>query len=530
MPGELYIGGNCLAQGYLNCPEFTNEKFLPNPFSADSNSRLYKTGDLACYLSKGNIEYLGRIDNQVKVRGFRIELGEIEAVLSQHDDMQVCCVIVREDTPGDKLLVAYIVPQKEVILTSNELRQFLKTKLPDYMIPNAFVFLVEALPLTPNGKIDRRALPAPSWTSNSDRFVAPRNHLELQLAQLWLKILKIDKVGVQDNFFDLGGHSLIALYLMAQIKQQFGKDIFLATFLQNPTIEQLATIVQKDSDYSSESCLVAIQPNGSKPPLFCLPGAGGTPFYLYNLARSLGQDQPFYSFQANSFLALRQVEDIAVQYIQALQVVQPQGPYLLAGHSFGGKVAFEMAQQLLHKGHEVALVAILDSTAPFDQQKPIGFDWDDARWLAEFARSIERFLGKNLDFSEDTLQSFVWEEQLEHVLQRLKMVDILPPDADSTQLNNLVQVLKTNSLMTYVPQQVYPTRIALLRSSEASVEEPIGELPSEILQDSAWGWNKFSAEPVDVQFVPGNHNTMMIQPHVQILAKRLKALIEQADI
>ncbi|MBE9228019.1 non-ribosomal peptide synthase/polyketide synthase [Phormidium sp. LEGE 05292] len=529
VPGELHIGGNCLAQGYLNRPELTNEKFIPNPFSADSDSRLYKTGDLARYLPDGNIEYLGRIDNQVKVRGFRVELGEIEAVLSQHDDVQLCCVIAREDTPGDKNLVAYIVSQKEMTPTNNELRQFLKTKLSEYMIPNAFVFL-KALPLTTNSKIDRRALPAPSSTSNSDRFVAPRNHLELQLTQLWLKILKIDKVGVQDNFFDLGGHSLVALYLMAQIKQQFGKDISLATFLQNPSIEQLATIVQKDLNYSNESCLVAVQAKGSQPPLFCVPGAGGTPFYLYNLARCLGEDQPFYSFQANSFAILTKVEDIATQYIQALQNVQPQGPYFLAGHSFGGKIAFEMAQQLLHKGHEVALVTILDSTAPFYQEKPIGFDWNDARWLAEFARSIERFLAKKLDISDNILQSLVWEEQLKYLLQRLKMVEILPPDADIMQLNNLVQVLKTNSLMNYVPQQVYPTQIALLRSSETSVEEPIGELPSEILQDSAWGWNKFSAAPVDVQFVPGNHTTMMTQPHVQVLAERLRALIEQANI
>ncbi|MFL9459672.1 non-ribosomal peptide synthase/polyketide synthase [Scytonema tolypothrichoides VB-61278_2] len=529
VPGELYIGGNCLAQGYLNLPELTKEKFIPNPFSTDQNSRLYKTGDLARYLPNGNIEYLGRIDNQVKIRGFRIELGEIEAVLSQHDGVQLCCVIIREDTPGDKSLVAYIVPQQEVTLTNRELRQYLKTKVPEYMIPNAFVFLKE-LPLTTHSKIDRRALPVPSSTSNSDRFVAPRNHLELQLTQLWLKILKIDKVGVQDNFFDLGGHSLVALHLMAQIKQQLGKDIPLATFLQNPTIEQLATIVQKDLNDSSESCLVAIQPNGSQPPLFCLPGAGGTPFYLYNLARCLGQDQPFYSFQANSFAVLTKVEDIATHYVQALQDIQPQGPYFLAGHSFGGKIAFEMAQQLLHKGHEVALVAILDSTAPFYQEKPIGFDWDDARWLAEFARSIERFLAKNLEISDDTFQSLVWEEQLKYVLQRLKMVDILPPDADIIQLNNLVQVLKTNSLMNYVPQQVYPTQIALLRSSETSVEEPIGELPSDLLQDSAWGWNKFSVAPVDVQFVPGNHTTMMTQPYVRVLAERLKAFIEQAKI
>ncbi|BAZ09555.1 amino acid adenylation domain-containing protein [Calothrix sp. NIES-4071] len=532
VPGELHIGGACLALGYLNRPELTQEKFIPNPFSNDPDSRLYKTGDLACYLPDGNIEYLGRIDNQVKIRGFRIELGEIEAVLSQHSNVQASCVIVREDSPGEKRLVAYVAPHQHCTPTISELRHFLKTKLPEYMIPNGLIIL-EALPLTPNGKIDRRALPAFSHNSDLDKFVAPRNQLELQLAQLWSKILKVDKVGVQDNFFDLGGHSLLALYLMAQIKQQFGKDVSLATLLQNPTIEQLGTIVQKDLDDSNKSCLVAIQPNGSKPPLFCLPGAGGTPFYLYNLARCLGQDQPFYSFQANSLSGglepITQVEDIAAQYIQALQVVQPQGPYFLAGHSFGGKVAFEMAQQLLDKGHEVALVAILDSTAPFDQAKPLGFDWDNARWLAEFAKSIERFLAKNLDISYDTLQSLVWEEQLEYVLQHLKMVNILPPNADNTQLNNLVQVFKTNSVINYVPQQVYPTPITLLRSSETSFEEPTSELPSEILQDSAWGWGKFSAEPVDVYFAPGNHTTMMTPPHVQVLAERLRACIEQAQ-
>ncbi len=533
LAGELYIGGVPLARGYLNRPQLTLEKFIPNPFSTDTHSRLYKTGDLARYLPDGNIDFLGRIDNQVKVRGFRIELGEVEAVLSQHGDVQACCVIAREDTPGDKRLVAYVVAHQDCTPTISELRHFLKTKLPEYMVPNAFVML-ECLPLTPSGKVDRRALPTFSYTSDSDKFVAPRNQLELQLVQIWSRILKFDKVGVQDNFFDLGGHSLLTPYLMAQIKQQFGKDIPIASLYQNPTIEQLATILQEDSDSSIWSPLVAIQPNGSKPPLFCLPGAAGEPFYLYNLARCLGQDQPFYSFQANGLSGesepITQVEDIAAQYIQALEVVQPQGPYFLAGHSFGGKLAFEMAQQLLHKGHKLALVAILDTTAPFYQEKPTGFDWDNAKWLVEFAGAIEIVYAKKLDISYETLQYLVWEEQLKYVLQRLKNADILPPDDEITQLNNKVQLLKANSLVNYVPQQVYPSRITFLRASETSaVEESNSEVLSEILQDVTWGWSKFSAESVDVHFVPGNHITMMSQPHVQVLAERLKACIEQAQ-
>ncbi|MBE8998845.1 amino acid adenylation domain-containing protein [Nostoc sp. LEGE 12447] len=546
--GELHIGGVSLARGYLNRPELTQERFISNPFKRSrgageqgsrgetfNSDRLYKTGDLARYLPDGNIEYLGRIDNQVKVRGFRIELGEVEAVLSQHGDVEGCCIIAREDTPGDKRLVAYVVAHQNCTPTINELRQFLKAKLPDYMVPSAFVML-ESMPLTPSGKVDRRALPAPDLhSSNSDKYVAPRNQVELELTQIWSRILKVDKVGVKDNFFDLGGHSLLTPYLMAQIKQQFGKDIAIASLYQNPTIEQLATIVPFDSDSKSGSPLVILQPHGSKPPLFCLPGAAGYPFYLYDLARCLGSDQPFYSFQAiapgEGEELITQVEDVAARYIQELLVVQPKGPYFLAGHSFGGKLAFEMAQQLLRKGHKVALVAILDTTAPFHQKNPSAFDLDNTKWLAELADTIEVVYGKNMDCSVETLQSMVWEDQLKYVLERLKNADILPPDDEITQLNNMVQLLKANAVVNYVPQEIYPTKITLLRAKEnvVKVDESNSEVLSEILQDLHWGWSKFSAEPVNVHFVPGNHVTMMNLPNVQVLAEQLKACIEQAQ-
>ncbi|RCJ32144.1 non-ribosomal peptide synthetase [Nostoc punctiforme NIES-2108] len=533
--GELHIGGISLARGYLNRTELTQQRFIPNPFSTDGHSRLYKTGDLARYLPDANIEYLGRIDNQVKVRGFRIELGEVEAVLSQHGDVEGCCIIAHEDTQGDKRLVAYVVAHQHCTPTINELRQFLKAKLPDYMVPNAFVML-EEMPLTPSGKVDRRALPAPDLHStNSDKYVAPRNQVELELTQIWSRILKVDKVGVKDNFFDLGGHSLLTPYLMAQIKQQFGKDIAIASLYQNPTIEQLATIVPFDSDSKSGSPLVILQPHGSKPPLFCLPGAAGYPFYLYDLALCLGSDQPFYSFQAiapaEGGELITQVEDVAARYIQELFVVQPQGPYFLAGHSFGGKLAFEMAQQLLRKGHKVALVAILDTTAPFHQNNPSAFDLDNTKWLAELADTIEVVYGKKMDCSVDTLQSMVWEDQLKYVLERLKDADILPPDDEIMQLNNMVQLLKANAVVNYVPQEIYPTKITLFRAKEnvVKVDESNSEVLSDILQDLHWGWSKFSAEPVNVHFVPGNHVTMMNLPHVQVLAEKLKACIEKAQ-
>ena len=387
------------------------------------------------------------------------------------------------------------------------------------MVPSAIVFL-ESLPLTSNGKVDRRALKAPSHLSDSHSFVSPRNTIELQLVQIWSQILKVDNVGVKDNFFDLGGHSLLAFYLMAQIKQQFGKDIPLAMLFQHPTIEDLATVVQKDTITSASSPLVAIQPNGSNPPLFSIPGAGGFPFYFYNLARCLGTDQPFYSFQAQGrdgeLASSSKVEDIATDYIRAMQAVQPIGPYFLGGHSFGGKVAFEMAQQLLRQGQEVAFVAIFDTTAPITHGKRPEVDVDDATWLIDIAKSMQVAFAKDLDMDAEALRSLASEEQLKYVLEYLHMLDVVPANADTTYLKHLLQAYKANNTTEYLPQQVNPVPITLFRASEAIPEQQTA-LPSQFLEDVTWGWNAFSSEPVDIQFVPGNHVSMMTQPHVQVL-------------
>ncbi|MCZ8025867.1 MAG: non-ribosomal peptide synthetase, partial [Microcystis sp. LE19-10.1B] len=244
VPGELHIGGAGLARGYLNHPELTNEKFIPHPFHQETESRLYKTGDLGRYLPDGNIEYLGRIDNQVKIRGFRIELGEIETVLSQHSAVKTAVVIAREDETNQKRLVAYIIPQIEIIsppkeqnsLNITQLRQFLKAKLPEYMIPSAFVIL-ESLPLTPNGKIDHRALPAPEFQSQ-EQYIAPRNPIEEILSSIWAKVLKVSQVGIHDNFFELGGHSLLATQLISRIREAFQVEMPLRELFVAPTIAE----------------------------------------------------------------------------------------------------------------------------------------------------------------------------------------------------------------------------------------------------------------------------------------------------
>jgi amino acid adenylation domain-containing protein len=259
VPGELHIGGAGLARGYFNRSELTQEKFIPNPFSDEPDSRLYKTGDLARYLPDGNIEYLGRIDNQVKIRGFRIELGEIEAVLSQHSDVQTSCVTAREDTPGEKRLVAYVVPQTEVIPTVSVLRQFLKTKLPNYIVPNAFVIL-EALPLTPNGKVNHRALPAPDLHSELEKFVAPRNPTEETLALIWSQVLRLEQVGIHDNFFELGGHSLLATQVISRLQEAFGISLPLRYIFESPTVAELSEAILAQLETGFGLAVPAIAP------------------------------------------------------------------------------------------------------------------------------------------------------------------------------------------------------------------------------------------------------------------------------
>lgn len=254
--GEIYISGEGLARGYLNHPGITSEKFIPRPFSRQPGMRLYKTGDLARYLSNSNIEFLGRIDNQVKIRGFRIELGEIEALLNQHPEVQETVVISREDVPGNKRVVAYVVPQSKSATTVNELRNFAKDKLPEFMVPSAIVLLKE-LPLSPNGKVDRKALPAPEQVRSdlTGEFVPPRTPVEEMLTQIWAEVLKVEKVGIYDNFFELGGHSLLTTQLLAKVKETFNLDISLRSLLEKPTVgglaENIEQVCQTEVNYST---------------------------------------------------------------------------------------------------------------------------------------------------------------------------------------------------------------------------------------------------------------------------------------
>ena len=532
VPGELHIGGACLARGYLNRPDLTAEKFIKNPFSDNPNSRLYKTGDLARYLPDGNIEYLGRIDNQVKIRGFRIELGEIEAVLAQHPLVKENAVIVHEASQTDKRLVAYFVPHQGQVIENTALRDFLKERLPDYMVPSAFV-TKESLPLTPNGKIDRRVLSKDSVSNyqlSEEKFVAPRTPDEKLLAGIWASVLGIEQVGVHDNFFELGGHSLLAVSLLAQIEQQFGKHLPLAALFQSATIAELALQLNPSTDITNQwAPLVAIQSNGSKRPFFCLPGAGGNVLYYHQLAHYLGQDQPFYGLQAVGLDGETEpdtrVEDMAARYIQEIQTVQPQGPYLLGGHSFGGWIALEMSKQLQLKGKKVARLAIFDTTVPFNQ--PIGIDWDEAQWISDVAHIVGRLLGKELEVSYAEFQ------QLETQAQFSYLHEILEQNGwfiSIKQLQALVKIFKANCQTNYVPQNIPATPISLFKASDiplvSQASAQMETFSQPLKQETTWGWSQYAEESVDILMVPGDHHTMMNQPNVQVLAEKLRECLD----
>jgi len=375
--GELYIGGDGLARGYFERDDLTAEKFVPDPFSASPGARLYRTGDLARRRSDGNVEFLGRIDHQVKIRGFRIELGEIEAVLEQHSGVHQAVVTAREDTPGDKRLVAYVVPDTPGVLNPAQLRRHAAQQLPDYMTPSAFV-QVAKMPLTPNGKVDRKALPAPTVSDFEAQmeYIAPRDVTERKLVALWEEVLGVSPVSVTANFFDLGGRSILAARLFTKILRTFGKELPLSTLFRSPTVEQLAQSLRPSAETAEYPTLVSIQENGSNPPFFCVHGGAGSTLFLHHLSRKLGDDQPFYGIEPEGldgkpFQRLT-VEQMAEHYVAEIRKLQPKGPYHIGGYCFGGLVAFEMARLLTQQGDPPRLVALFSAALRYNHlvQRP----------------------------------------------------------------------------------------------------------------------------------------------------------------
>jgi thioesterase domain-containing protein/acyl carrier protein len=403
------------------------------------------------------------------------------------------------------------------------------------MIPSSFLWL-ETLPLSPNGKIDRRALPVPTKLEDEKNniFLAPRDDLERQLSSIWADILERSTVGIQDNFFDLGGHSLLAVKLMAQIQNTFGQSLSIASLFQSPTVESLAALLRNSATVVSWSPLVNIQAQGSKTPFFCVPGAGGNALYLYHLARSLDPERPFYGLQAQGLdgksAPIMDMETIAQSYVQAIQQIQPQGPYLLGGHSFGGWVAFAMAQQLQRQGHSVGLVAVIDTQAPASvtPTTSINIDQDEAQWLEDLGSLIERAYDVHLGLDHAELVTLDVEQQLDYFNLKLQSIGILPPESDVSLVRGLVNVFQAHHYITYSPQNVHPVPIVLFKAQDHSLEDLSGG-EEDILNQPDWGWERLAQNTLEIYSVPGDHMTILSQSHVGILATQLKACLDKAE-
>ncbi|MGO8789224.1 MAG: non-ribosomal peptide synthetase [Terriglobia bacterium] len=508
--GDLYVGGAGLARGYCHLPELTAKRFVADPFRAEPGARLYKTGDQVRYLPDGRLQYLGRNDQQVKIRGFRVELEEIESILVRHPALSAAAVMVREEKPDEKYLMAYVVPRQSAKPpTPKALRDFLKEKLPDYMVPTDF-FLLETLPLTPSGKLDRRALPMARRPNRDEKgYIPPRNWQESYLVKIWEELLEVRPIGIDHDFFDLGGHSLLAVRMMDRIEDAYGKRLSLATLFAGATIKHLAECLDAEGLSDRDSAIVPVQPRGSRPPFFFLHGGGG--LYCRKLARLLGQDQPFYGIMPNDVSdrpSSATVEAMAEENIRQLVALQPQGPYLLGGYCRGGLVAYEMARQMKQQGLEVGLVILLDAWVP-----------RYCRWL----KTLIRFGGRltNLDFNVQNqiyaqIRSFLTRVPSAHrdglrefltLCLRTARMDLInlgdplgalgvtgPAFDDPETL--LADVRYRGILMNYRPKP-YPGRVVLLRTRSVEINYP---------KDRTAGWGKLAGQ-IEVCDLPGDHGT-----------------------
>ncbi len=510
--GEIYMRSPHLARGYLGDEPLTQARFLPNSFTNAPGDRLYRTGDLGRYLPDGNVEIFGRVDRQVKIRGFRIELSEIESVLHRHPGVREAVVLVREDIEGENTLAAYIVTNQQT-LNVHELRSLLKKHLPGYMMPSSFTRL-DALPLTPNGKIDRKALPVPNRAQSDfeNLFLAPRNDLEFQLTKIWESVLCVQPIGVKDNFFDLGGYSLLAVKLFAETDKITSRKLPLSVLFQAPTIEQLARIIRRETSAVLDSSLVPIQPGGTKPRLFLIHAGGGEVLFYGDLARHLGPDQPVYGLRA---LGLDEnqpphcrIEDMAAHYIKEIQSLQPEGPYFLGGYCLGANVAFEMAQQLQRQGQAVSLI-ILDAGF-FGWPPPIHVPSRNAldHYFHRFVyhRQQRLLIGASLNYALDHLKKV--GHKVSYVLSN-----------SQDRRHQRMRAAHRKAIIDY-RAKVFPGRIMLVRSRE---------FHDRLDKDWHLKWSELAGGGFEYDVVPGTHLTMMQEPHVQILAEKLQAFLQEAQ-
>ena len=484
--------------------------------------RLYRTGDLGKYLPDGNIVYQGRADHQVKIRGYRIELGEIESVLAAHPQIAQAVMAVHDDNSSGKKLVAYVVSKNQP-LSVKDLRSYIHDRLPEYMIPASFIFLTN-LPLTANGKIDRKALPAPDQSpeKGKESIVRPRNDVQKELVELFQKCIGLKEVGIEDDFFEIGGNSIQAAIIFSRIRKKFGKQFALSTLISHPTIESLAMLIEGEDAGSGHSSLVPIQSHGSRPPLFCVHGGWGNVLFYRHLSKYLGSDQPLYGLQAKGLIGnaepYSKVEEMAAHYIYEIKKVQPEGPYHIAGYCFGAIAAFEMAQQLVRSGEKVAFLASFNGISPLYNQEQLSKGYQMFRQLPmskklQFSpRIMKQNVRVRFDFAQFRLQMairalcykyyFMRGQNLPESLQRFYIIDAM-----MTAQKNYQPKLYDGSLFVFRSPKIY--------------------------RHPHLGWSSLISGEIKTIDIPGNHTNrrhIMYDPYVQLLAEGIRCQINQLAV
>jgi amino acid adenylation domain-containing protein len=500
--GELHIGGIGLARGYLNQPDLTAQKFIQDPYSTIPGARLYKTGDSARFLPDGNVEYLGRIDHQIKLRGFRIELGEIEAVLGKCLGVRQAAVILREDTPGDKRLVAYMIPATGAALDVDRIREEIREKLPEYMVPSRFV-LVQAFPMTTSGKLDRKALPAPVEEAVSATAVAPRNELESKIASSFASVLGLASVGVTDNFFALGGHSLTAARLLAQVKDITGREVPLSALLRAATVESLAKLVSEREGAEDPVVMEIQHGDNSRLPFFAIVPPAEEALGYAMLARHMGPNQTVYKIQDQSPVVRgrpyteQEMRAMGQEYAAAIVSVQSEGPYCLGGLCDGTHIAERVVLELEAQERQVGLFAIFDTFTLQYSQRP---------WLWR------------VYYYQQRLQEF----QKLGLAQQFRSY----ARAAANRIGKLTgkSQAKNDWPQTYWPKDFVPQHF---RAPVALFKRP--KQPFYYIKDPKMGWAARSEGGVEIYEIPFDHDELLREPHVRTLGEELAECIERVS-
>ncbi|MBI1842611.1 MAG: amino acid adenylation domain-containing protein, partial [Verrucomicrobia bacterium] len=527
VPGELLIGGAGLARGYLDRPEMTAEKFIQNPFSADPDARVYRTGDLARWREDGHVICLGRQDHQVKVRGYRIELGDIEAAISRQQGVGACAVIVREDQPGDKRLVAYLESSGPEAFDLSVVRVAVRELLPDYMNPQHWVVLPK-LPLTPNAKIDRRALPSP--TSNSGLGGAsqepPATDTERKLAELWQRVLHLESVGRGSSFFELGGHSLLTVRLFAEIERTWGCRLPLATILRAETLQALAAEIDVGSDASRPwTSLVTIRSTGNRPPFFCAHGGGGEVLFGRDLARCLAPDQPFYGLQARGLQGDHardtSIDSMAEHYIEEVLRVQSSGPFYLGGFCMGGVIAYEMARQLIAQGHTVGLIVMIGTYNPVEAIRSVDSVGSLEVWrqklVFHWANWSALPVGERGTYLSHRFKAMV-DGRLKRLAGRVSQITRHLGSTRNGVVHELLEDYNDKLGMKYQPEPM-DVDVLLVRPQKNFT----------FWSDPHLGWRGVVRGHLELTSVPANPGGMLVEPYVSQVGEAIALALVKAQ-